>query len=167
MPISTVIGRSRAGVVRPRISRVAHHEEHGLCQTVENRDIALVKSKGVRRENLEHSDDLTLVPDGCGHYRANTESPTEHGFDAGVGLAVVAAQGFSGTDALPGKTRVDIYAGSERWSAGSDASPAHHRTSVDDGDGGAGAAQERPRAFADHPQRSIQIRPKRVELILN
>ena len=32
--------------------RVAHHEQHGLCQTLQNREIALVKSKGLRRKNL-------------------------------------------------------------------------------------------------------------------
>ena len=47
--------------------RVAHHEEHGLCQTLQNREIALVKSKGLCGENLQHSNYLTLVADGCGH----------------------------------------------------------------------------------------------------
>jgi hypothetical protein len=28
--------------------RVAYHEEHGLCQTLQNREIALVKSRGLR-----------------------------------------------------------------------------------------------------------------------
>src|SRR5208282_618804 len=120
--------------------RVAHHQEHGLCQTLQNREVALVKSKGLCGENLQHSNDLTLVADGCGHDRANTESPRDHGFDTGITLGVVATEGFSCTYALPGKARVDIYVGSERWSAGSDAGPAHHRTSVDDRDGRAGAA---------------------------
>jgi hypothetical protein len=151
----------------PERLRLAHHEEHGLCQTLQNREIALVKSKGLRRENLQQSHDLTLVPDGCGRYRANTEFPAGSRFGAGIGFGIVATQGFSGTYALAGETRVDIYMSSERWSAASDAGPAHHRTSVDDRDGRARAAQERPRAFADHSQRRIQVRPKRIELVLN
>jgi len=82
----------------------AQHEEHGLCQTLQYREVALVKSKGEGRENLQYSDHLALVPDRCGRYRANTESPADRGFDAGIGLGIVATQGFSCTYALPGKT---------------------------------------------------------------
>jgi len=46
-----------------------------LGQALQDREIALVKSKGLRRENLDQSDDLTLVMGGCGHDGADAEAP--------------------------------------------------------------------------------------------
>jgi hypothetical protein len=116
------------------------HQQRRLCQTLQHRDIALVKRKRLWRENLDQSHHLPLIPDGCSHDRTHAEPPANYGFNPGIGLGVITTQRFSRTNAFPGEPRMNIYMGSKWWPAASYARPAHHRTTLDERDGGASPA---------------------------
>ena len=116
--------------------RLTQHQQRGLCQALQNCDVALVKRKRLWRENFHQSHHLPLIPDGCSYDRAHAEPPADYGFNPGIDLGVITTQRFSRTNAFRGEPRINIHMGSERWPAASHASPAHHRTAIDEGDGG-------------------------------
>jgi hypothetical protein len=100
--------------------------KYGFCQVLNNRQVAIMKSEPLGRENFQKADYLPAKADGCGQDGANSKSPAVLRVNAGIAFGIVAAQSLAAADTLSRETTAYIQLAAERRGVASYAGPANH-----------------------------------------